>query len=524
LTPAFDILYQDDDVVAAAKPEGLAAIPESDLAKPCLLGLLQTRYPTPLYVVHRLDKEVSGVILFARHAAAHQCLNDQFAARQVRKTYLAVLHGVVVEDTGVIEAPVRQFGSGRMGVDGARGKPAATAFRVLERLAAATVVEASPTTGRRHQLRVHFYSLGHAIVGDPRYGERNLQRRFPRLMLHAASLELHLPSGRPLHVACPPPPSFVEALNAWRDGRGAEPGTPGAAATGAPCPRRCQESMPCIGAMVSSSAAGDVLDAAAVTPWLRTRRLGRRLAFHARTDSTNLRVAAAARGGEPEGLVVVSEEQTGGRGRLGRAWFSPPGVNLYASVLLRPGVAPDVASQVSLVAACALLRAVAALCPAAPAQWKWPNDVVIGGRKLSGILCDMETAGGRVAHLVVGVGVNVNIGRGDFPPELAASATSLAAEAGGPVSRGRLLGEWLNAMEALYDGWLAAGLAPVLAELAAAAYLDGRVVTIEAAGTEYTGVVLGTSARGGLRLRGPDGELPEILSGNVRVRRIEPPG
>ena len=207
-----EILYQDEDVIAVNKPEGVAAIPESDLSRPCLLAELQHGCAAPLFVVHRLDKEVSGVILFARHAAAHKCLNDQFAGREVSKIYLAVLHGVVSGEGGQIDRPIRQFGSGRMGIDPEGGKPSLTEYRVVERLPEFTVVEAHPRTGRRHQLRVHFYSLGHPIVGDLRYGDRAVQSRFPRLMLHARRISLRLPSGKALSVECPPPASFVDAL------------------------------------------------------------------------------------------------------------------------------------------------------------------------------------------------------------------------------------------------------------------------------------------------------------------------
>jgi 23S rRNA-/tRNA-specific pseudouridylate synthase len=143
-------------------------------------------------------------------------LNQQFEGRTVRKLYLALAHGRIPQDSGFIDKPLRAFGSGRMGVDAARGKESATAYSVLERLAACTLVEARPFTGRRHQLRVHLYSIGHPLVGDGRYGDLQAQSRFPRLMLHARRLECCLPSGEEWAVEAPVPRSFAAVLDQCR--------------------------------------------------------------------------------------------------------------------------------------------------------------------------------------------------------------------------------------------------------------------------------------------------------------------
>ncbi len=206
------VLFEDDDVLAVDKPEGLASIPERDTTQESLLSLLSAARRTKLYVVHRLDKEVSGVILFAKNAAAHKFLNEQFSHHIIRKTYLTLVHGVVAQENGTIDAPLRQFGSGRMGVDSKRGKESVTTFQVLKRFNSHTLVEAHPVTGRRHQIRVHCYSVGHPIVGDPLYGEREMQRRFPRLMLHARRIEYRLPPGGPCAVEAPLPESFADVM------------------------------------------------------------------------------------------------------------------------------------------------------------------------------------------------------------------------------------------------------------------------------------------------------------------------
>jgi tRNA pseudouridine32 synthase/23S rRNA pseudouridine746 synthase len=208
------ILLEDDDVVAVAKPEGLAAIPERRANGRSLLETLSGEREEELYVVHRIDKETSGVIVFAKNADMHRWLCRQFEDRTVAKTYLALCHGAIADDRGTVDAPLRQFGSGRVGVDVERGKSSVTEFEVRRRCGAFTFVACYPRTGRRHQIRVHLYHLGHAIVGDPLYGDRTLQQGFGRLMLHAWRLSVPLPSGRDLALEAPLPGSFTRVLAA----------------------------------------------------------------------------------------------------------------------------------------------------------------------------------------------------------------------------------------------------------------------------------------------------------------------
>jgi RluA family pseudouridine synthase len=211
----FEILHHDSDLIAVNKPEGIAAVPEHAQDPDCLLERLGAQIGQRLLPVHRLDKDVSGVILYACHAASHRFLNAAFAEHRVYKTYLALVHGAVVPDHGTIDQPIREFGSGRMGVSPA-GKPSRTEFRVLERFGAYTLVEATPRTGRRHQLRVHLYHLGHPIVGDRRYGQRAVQEHYPRLMLHALAIDLPHPAGHRLTLRDCPSATFQHALAAAR--------------------------------------------------------------------------------------------------------------------------------------------------------------------------------------------------------------------------------------------------------------------------------------------------------------------
>jgi RluA family pseudouridine synthase len=220
------ILYDDQDVLAVSKPEGLASIPTRDQGEESLLTRLAAALAEKVYVVHRLDKEASGIILFARNAAAHRHLNEQFSHGQVRKTYLALAHGLLEAETGVIDQPLREFGSGRVAVDLERGRPCTTQYLRREFVGPHTLVEARPLTGRRHQIRVHFYSIGHPLVGDPRYGEAALQAGFPRLMLHAHRLEFQFPSGARVMLEAPLPPSFTAVVERCRAALTPEKGEP----------------------------------------------------------------------------------------------------------------------------------------------------------------------------------------------------------------------------------------------------------------------------------------------------------
>ena len=206
------ILHHDADCVAVMKPAGIAAIPEARDDVSCLSAILSAQLGTPVMPVHRLDKEVSGVMLYALHPEAHRFLNHAFEHRDVHKTYQALVHGVITEDQGLVTRPIREFGSGRMGVDDLKGKPSETRFSVLKRSDRFTLVELYPQTGRRHQLRVHLYSIGHPIVGDTRYGDKALQQGYPRLMLTSTGIDLTLPSGKRLLIENVIPSDYSDVL------------------------------------------------------------------------------------------------------------------------------------------------------------------------------------------------------------------------------------------------------------------------------------------------------------------------
>jgi BirA family biotin operon repressor/biotin-[acetyl-CoA-carboxylase] ligase len=247
---------------------------------------------------------------------------------------------------------------------------------------------------------------------------------------------------------------------------------------------------------------------------LATRWLGRAYEWHDACDSTNDVAAARAKAGAAQGLVVATERQSAGRGRLGRTWHSPAGENLYASILLRPTrPAPEI-PPLTLLAGAAVARALARL--GFEPRLKWPNDVqlVLDGatRKVAGILTEMSTEGGRVGHVVVGLGLNVNAL--SFPAELAARATSLRLAAGRAFERADVLAAVLDELERLYEAFEARG--PAVASEAWQPFASvGARCRVNAPGADLEGTMLGIDADGALRLRDDAGQIHRVLSGEI---------
>ncbi len=256
--------------------------------------------------------------------------------------------------------------------------------------------------------------------------------------------------------------------------------------------------------------------AAEVTPHLKTRALGRVLEYHEMVDSTNRAAAELALRGAPEGAVVVADAQSAGRGRMGRRWESPAGENLYFSVLLTPSVEPARVPQLALVAAVAVHEGLAACCPDIPALIKWPNDILVGGRKLAGILCEASLEADRVHRVILGVGINVN-GAG-VPRALRGSATTLRIAGGRETSRPALLGAVLNQLEVRYEGWLRDGsLSGLLGYFEGHSALNGRPVAAENLTGVVRGIARGITPTGELVIERAGGALVHLLAGDVHL-------
>jgi BirA family biotin operon repressor/biotin-[acetyl-CoA-carboxylase] ligase len=259
----------------------------------------------------------------------------------------------------------------------------------------------------------------------------------------------------------------------------------------------------------------DRLGPAELAPHLRGQ--WRHIHWHEEVDSTQRVARELARGGAPEGTVVIAERQSAGRGRLGRQWHSPPGVNLYCSIVLRPPLAPSAVPQIALVAGTAVAAAVAEETGLRPGI-KWPNDVLLDGRKVAGILTEMDSEVDRVHHVIAGIGVNLNLPLAALPRDLRAKATSLRAVTGRRVDRARFTGGLLAALEARYGRFLSAGFPTVRAEWETFSCLTGTEVRIASAEGELAGCVLGLDADGALRLRQADGRVVRVIAGEVTVR------
>jgi BirA family biotin operon repressor/biotin-[acetyl-CoA-carboxylase] ligase len=260
------------------------------------------------------------------------------------------------------------------------------------------------------------------------------------------------------------------------------------------------------------AAVPDRLGPAELAPHLTGR--WRRIEWRAEIDSTQRLARELARAGAEEGTCVIAEAQSAGRGRLGRTWHSPPGTNLYCSVVLRPPLAPAAVPQLALVAGVAVAAAVAETTTL-PAEIKWPNDVLVGGRKVAGILTELEAELERVRFVIVGIGVNLNTTA--FPAELADRATSLALAIGRPVDRAAFTGRLLAALEERYGRFLAGGFAAVRAEWEARSALTGRTVRVQGPEGAVAGRVLGVDDAGALRLLTAAGEQ-RIVAGEVTLR------
>lgn len=200
-----EIIYQDKSCIAVNKPTGLLTVPGKGPDKQeCLYRRVLEKFPGAL-MVHRLDMDTSGLVLFARSPEAQRNLSMQFEKREIEKTYAAIVEGVIEKKVGMVDFPMRKDMEQRLPpkhiVDCVRGKKAVTEWKVLERYENTTRVALFPKTGRSHQLRVHMQSIGFPIVGDPIYG-----CPAGRLLLHAQSLELTHPlTGEPIRLECPAP-------------------------------------------------------------------------------------------------------------------------------------------------------------------------------------------------------------------------------------------------------------------------------------------------------------------------------
>lgn len=246
---------------------------------------------------------------------------------------------------------------------------------------------------------------------------------------------------------------------------------------------------------------------------LHTALLGRKIRHYYQLESTNDTAAALGQQEEPEGAVVIAEEQTRGRGRLGRSWFSEKGSGIYLSVLLRPEMRPRSAPMLSLLTAVAVSQAIENVS-GLQTDIKWPNDVLLGGRKCGGILIEMNADLDHIKYAVVGVGFNIN--QTAFPDELKEKATSLYLEAGRRFSRVEWVAHFLSCLEHGYRKLSSNQTAAILAEWCRrSSFQSGKQVSVEWGSQALQGITAGLTSEGALRVRLDDGTLREIASGEI---------
>jgi BirA family biotin operon repressor/biotin-[acetyl-CoA-carboxylase] ligase len=249
-----------------------------------------------------------------------------------------------------------------------------------------------------------------------------------------------------------------------------------------------------------------------------TQIIGRHIRVFQETTSTNDVVEKFARDGAKEGVVVIAEAQTRGRGRLGRKWVSPSGKGLWFSVLLRPQLGLEMVTQITIAAATALTRAIRAHTELRP-EIKWPNDVVIRGRKTAGILTELTAELDRVAYVILGIGVDVNLDSSDLPQELHSIATSLKIERNQPVDRPALAAGILRELDAVYARITHDQFDAVADEWEAQCSTLGRDVQIQVGDRVVRGRAESLDRDGALLLRTHHGHLERICGGDVTIQK-----
>jgi BirA family biotin operon repressor/biotin-[acetyl-CoA-carboxylase] ligase len=249
-----------------------------------------------------------------------------------------------------------------------------------------------------------------------------------------------------------------------------------------------------------------------------TKVIGRDIRVFKETTSTNDVIEKLARDGAKEGVVVFAESQTKGRGRLGRKWISPPHKGLWFSILLRPDLRPQSATQLTVASATAIRTAIHEVT-GLRADIKWPNDILINGRKVAGILTELRAELDHIQYLVLGIGIDVNLSHGDLPPELRKIASSLKIELGRPVSRAELAIAALRALDRDYGRVVEGGFQALADEWEQHCITLGREVLIRMGHREVRGRAEALGDDGALLLRTEHGHIETIVGGDVSLEK-----
>lgn len=246
--------------------------------------------------------------------------------------------------------------------------------------------------------------------------------------------------------------------------------------------------------------------------------IGREVFFYESVDSTNTVAAELAEKGTPEGTVVIADSQEKGRGRLGRFWVSPPHVNIHMSIILRPEIEPKDVTLLTIMSAVACVTALRGVT-GLKVTIKWPNDLIVSGKKMGGILTEVKSDPDRIIFAVIGVGINVNMDVDMFPDDIRQIATSVKNETGEMHSRTAIIVEILNELEHWYKILKRTGGKPLLSEWQQLTSTLGRDVRITVGKETFTGIAESIDDEGMLILRLPSGMLKKISAGDLTILR-----
>lgn len=251
---------------------------------------------------------------------------------------------------------------------------------------------------------------------------------------------------------------------------------------------------------------------------VHSRTIGKQIIFFETVGSTNTAAMGFAEKGYPDGTVIIADAQTRGKGRLGRTWVSPPGKNLYMSVILKPEIPPTDATILTLMTAVACASAVKKLT-SIPVSIKWPNDLIVGNKKLCGILTEIRADMDRISTAVIGIGININLETQDMPDDIKTLATSIKLETGEPQSRTVFAVEILKGIDKWYDVLIRLGKKIIIEEWLQLSSTIGQTVTVTTGNTVLTGIAEGIDNEGMLILKLPDASFKKISAGDLTVLR-----
>ncbi len=261
----------------------------------------------------------------------------------------------------------------------------------------------------------------------------------------------------------------------------------------------------------------DLLTPSEIKPFLKTKWIGKRIHHFQTLDSTNSKAYELALNGAEEGEVVIAESQEKGKGRLGRQWFSPPFLNIYVSLILRPKIPPHRASLVTLMAAVATAEAIRNFSGLLPLI-KWPNDILLRDRKVAGLLNEIQSEVDRIHFVILGIGVNLNMDEKMFSKEIRNVATSLKIETGQAVSRKDFLQSLFLELESWYAMFLKEGSAVILKAWRDRAHIKGKQVKVTSFGETLVGRAIDVDSDGALLLEIEDGTQKRVVAGDVEYK------